>query len=78
MSEAENKMVFTVNPDRITIGFMEDMETAQASGKFGAMIDVYAELFDVDRDMVRKMTLSEFRSVTEKIIKAVSVPNGNE
>ena len=44
MSEGDN-VTFTIDPDRLTIGFMEDMEEAQASGKFSTMITVYAELF---------------------------------
>lgn len=76
MSEGEN-VTFTIDPDRLTIGFMEDMEEAQASGKFSAMITVYAELFGVDRAVMRTMTMTEFRAVTDKIIKAVSVPNAN-
>jgi len=74
---SEGEITFTIDPDKLTIGFMEDMEEAQTSGKFSAMITVYADLFGVDRAIMRKMTLAEFRAVTDKIIKAVSVPNAS-
>jgi hypothetical protein len=76
--EQKTPLPFTVDPDKLTIGFMEDMETAQATGKFGSLIDVYAELIGVDRTIIRSLTMTQFRRLTEQIAKAINVPNVNE
>ncbi len=79
MSEEQKvPLPLTINPDKLTIGFMEDMETAQATGKFGSMIDVYAELLEVDRVIIRSLTMTQFRRLTDQIAKAVNVPNASE
>jgi hypothetical protein len=78
MSEANDGITVTIDPQKLTVGFFEDLELAQETGKFTPVIRAYSELLGIKREDIRKMTLKEFQGLAERISKAVSVPNGKE
>lgn len=72
---SDTTITVTVDPDKLTVGFFEDLEVAQESGKIAPIIRAYAELLGIDKADLRKMTMKEFGQLAERISKSVNVPN---
>ncbi|HEX6293371.1 MAG TPA: hypothetical protein VFZ66_29590 [Herpetosiphonaceae bacterium] len=68
-----------VDPDEITLGFMEDMETAQETGKWRDLFKPMGEMLDLSRDELRAITNKQFRELTtamqSSITEQTTVPN---
>lgn len=67
-------------PEDITIGFLEDLEEAQASGKWAPLRSAIASLLHLTRDEARAVTIRQFRAIAESISAGATaqatIPNG--
>jgi len=66
-----------IDTDDLTIGFYEDLEQAQASGKMRDFIPVLAGMLQIDRAEVREITLKQWREIAASFERAVAVPPTN-
>jgi hypothetical protein len=66
--------VVSIDPDDLPMAFFEDVEEAQASGKFSPIIKAYAGAFGLTTEERRALTVKQFKQLTEGIKQAVSVP----
>lgn len=71
--------VVTIDPQRITLGFLEDLDDAQASGKWAPLISAFAALLGLTRLEAREITIEQFGQVgtalREAMQKEVAIPN---
>ena len=65
----------TINPEDLTLGFLEDVETAQSTGKWRDLIPAFASLLDIPRDAARQLRISQFRAIAGALSQASAVPN---
>lgn len=68
-----NETVRQIDTDDMTIGFYEDLEQAQASGKMKDFIPVIAGMLGLDRDEVRQITLGQWKMIAESFSRAAVV-----
>ncbi len=66
-----------IDPDELTLGFLEDIETAQESGKWRDLIPAFATLLDLPRAAVRQISVKQFKLVGAALQEASAVPNEN-
>jgi hypothetical protein len=71
----EGEVERTIDPDALTLGFFEDLEAAQESGKWRDLIPAFASLLELDRATVRHLSVAQFRQIGEALKQAGSVPN---
>lgn len=64
-----------VDSDKLTVGFFEDLEAAQETGKIAPIVRAYSELLGIDKADLRKLTMKQFAQLAERISKSVNVPN---
>jgi len=64
-----------VDPDMLTLGFLEDVEAAQASGKWRDLIPVYAGLLDIPVSAARQIKVSDLQAIARALSEATAVPN---
>lgn len=69
-----NETARTVDTDDLTLGFFEDLETAQASGKMKDFIPVLAGLLGVDRETARAVTMRQWQTIAQSMREAATVP----
>ena len=63
-----------IDTDDLTIGFYEDLEQAQASGKMRDFIPVLAGMLQISREEVREITLRQWKEIAASFERAVAVP----
>ena len=73
-----NETVRQIDTDDMTIGFYEDLESAQTSGKMRDFIPVIAGMLGLDRDEVRQITLGQWKTIAESFSRAAVVNPTNE
>lgn len=73
-----NETVRKIDTDDMTIGFYEDLESAQTSGKMRDFIPVIAGMLGLDRDEVRQITLGQWKTIAESFSRAAVVNPTNE
>jgi hypothetical protein len=66
-----------IDTDDLTIGFYEDLEQAQATGKMRDFIPVLAAMLQIDRAEVREITLKQWKEIASSFERAVAVPPTN-
>ena len=66
--------VVSVDPDDLPMAFFEDVEEAQATGKFTPIIKAYAGAFGLTSEERRALTVKQFRQLAEGIKAATNVP----
>ena len=64
----------SVDTDDLTLGFFEDLEAAQASGKMRDFLPVLAGLLAIDRTEARQITLKQWRAIAQSFTEAAAVP----
>lgn len=67
----------TIDPEALTLGFLEDIEVAQESGKWRDLIPAIATLLDLPRPAVRQISVAQFKQIGQAIQEAGTVPNAN-
>ena len=73
-----NETVRQIDTDDMTIGFYEDLESAQTSGKMKDFVPVIAGMLGLDRDEVRQITLGQWKTIAESFSRAAVVNPTNE
>jgi hypothetical protein len=66
-----------VDPDAITLGFLEDIEKAQDSGKWRDLIPAIGTLLGLTREQTRDVSVAQFRDIASAIQQAGTVPNAS-
>lgn len=74
---SDETITVTVDPEKLTVGFFEDLEIAQETGKIAPVIRAYSELLGIAHADLRKMKMKDFQGLAERISKTVNVPNEN-
>ncbi len=73
--------IVQIDPEELTLGFLEDMEEAQANGKWSALIPVFATMLGLTRDELRNVTVRQFKAIGEALQAAGkaagTIPNEN-
>ncbi len=75
--ERATTRVVNFDPEDITLGFLEDVEAAQDTGKWGPIRNAIAGLLDLSPDESRQITMRQFKQIGEAIrvaSEAQSVP----
>jgi hypothetical protein len=66
--------VVTIDPDDLPLSFFEDIEEAQATGKFTPIIKAYGAAFGLTDAERRSLTVRQFKALAEGIKEATNVP----
>lgn len=67
--------VRAIDPDALTLGFLEDIEAAQESGKWRDLIPAIGALLDLPREAVRQISIAQFKAIGQALRDAGTVPN---
>lgn len=69
-----------IDPEDITLGFLEDMEEAQATGKWAPMRRAFGGLLGLSDTESRAITLRQFKQIGaalgESVKEQATIPNG--
>ena len=69
-----------IDPEDITLGFLEDLETAQDTGKWAPLRTALASLLKLSAAESRAITLRQFKQIGQALGGAVAdqsaIPNG--
>lgn len=68
---------FTIDPDRVTIGFLYDLEEVASSASVRKLIDLYVTELGLDRAQLRSLKASQLKELGDQIRAAVAVGNAN-
>ena len=60
--------------DDLTLGFFQDLERAQETGKMKDFIPVLAGLLGVDRAAAREVTMRQWQQIAAAMREAATVP----
>jgi len=71
-------MEVRIDADRVTIGFLMDLEEAAASSSHRKMVDLYVDGLGMDREALRKLPAAALKDLGAQIRDAVNVGNGSE
>lgn len=66
-----------IAPEALTLGFLEDIETAQESGKWRDLIPAIATLLDLPKTAVRAISIAQFKQIALALNEAGTVPNAS-
>lgn len=70
----------TIDPEDITLGFLEDMEEAQATNKYKPMRTALCSLLKLTPEEGRALTMRQFKQIGEALNQATAtqteIPNG--
>lgn len=70
----------TIDPEDITLGFLEDMEEAQATNKYKPMRTALCSLLKLTPDEGRALTMRQFKQIGMALNEAATsqnaIPNG--
>ena len=70
-----SEFAFKVDPDRVTIGFLYDLEEAASTSSLRKLIDLYVNELGLDRLELRKMKAGQLKELGDLIKAAVNVGN---
>lgn len=70
-------MELKIDADRVTIGFLLDLEEAAASSSLRKMVDLYVNGLGMDREMLRNLPAAALKDLGAQIRDAVNVGNVN-
>lgn len=68
-----------IDPDELTLGFQEDLQEAQETGRWKVMNTCLAEMFGLTRDEIRSITNKQFKEISVALQAATTgaaIPNG--
>lgn len=63
----------TVDPDALSLGFLEDMEAAQESKRWRDLIPAIAGLLNLTREQTRHVSIGQFKQITAALNSAGQV-----
>lgn len=70
-----------IDPESLTLGFLEDIQEAQETGKWRPMIDAVRSLLGLSRDEARALTVADFKAIALQVAEAAKEsadnPNGS-
>ena len=69
-----NERVYRVDTDDLTLGFYEDLERAQETGKMRDFIPVLSGMLGIEPASARAITLRQWRDIAEAMQTAATVP----
>lgn len=72
-----SETTFTIDADRVTIGFLYDLEEVASSASVRKLIDLYVTELGLDRAQIRSLKASQLKELGDQIRAAVSVGNAN-
>lgn len=64
-----------IDPDALTLGFLEDIEKAQDSGKWRDLIPAIGTMLDLSHQQTRDVSIAQFKLIAQSIQQAGAVPN---
>lgn len=67
----------TIDPEALTLGFLEDLERAQESAKWRDMIPAIGGMLGVDHAEARAITLGQWKAIGAALKEAAESPNGS-
>ena len=71
----------SIDPDELPLGFFEDAEEAQETGKFRPLIRAYGEMLGLTPAEMRVLTVRQFRAISEALrdagAEATAIPNAS-
>lgn len=70
-------LTFTIDPDRVTIGFLYDLEGVASSASVRKLIDLYVTELGLDRAQLRSLRANQLKELGDQIRAAVNVGNAN-
>lgn len=70
-------LTFSIDADRVTIGFLYDLEEVASAGSVRKLIDLYVTELGLDRAQLRTMRASQLKELGDQIRAAISVGNAN-
>lgn len=70
-------LTFSIDPDRVTIGFLYDLEEVASSASVRKLIDLYVTELGLDRAQLRSLRASQLKELGDQIRAAVNVGNAN-
>lgn len=70
-------MELEIDADRVTVGFLLDLEEAAASSSLRKMVDLYVDGLGMDREALRRLPASKLREIGTQIRDAIAVGNAN-
>jgi len=77
--EAATTRTITIDPDELTLGFNEDVQAAQESGKWSDLNQMTAEMLGLTHAEVRQITNRQFKQVMQALAEAskeaTTIPN---
>lgn len=69
-----------INPENITLGFLEDLEEAQTASRWAPIRTAVASLLGLTRDESRAITLRQFNEIGQALQSSTAaqtaIPNG--
>jgi hypothetical protein len=69
-----------IDPEDITLGFLEDLEEAQATNKWAPIRTAVASLLSLSREESRAITMRQFKEIGAALQNATTeqtaIPNG--
>lgn len=68
---------FSIDPDRVTIGFLYDLEEVASAASVRKLIDLYVTELGLDRAQLRSLKASQLKELGDQIRAAVNVGNAN-
>lgn len=78
MSESvKSEVSVSIDPDRVTIGFLCDLEEAAGTQSIRKLIDLYVNGLGIDRDLLRNLKASQIKDLGEQIRQVTMVGNAN-
>jgi hypothetical protein len=69
-----NETVYRVDTDDLTLGFYEDLERAQETGKMRDFIPVLSGMLSIEPANARAITLRQWREIAEAMQAGAAVP----
>lgn len=73
----QGERTITFDPEDITLGFLEDLEEAQASNKWGPLTRAIGSLLKLSRDEQRAITMRQFRQIAEALRTSTEQANAD-
>ena len=72
-------VVKEINPEDLTLGFLEDLETAQETNKWRDLLPVFGEMLTLTRKEMRAITIAQFNEIGKALQGATgaTVPNAS-
>lgn len=65
----------SIDPEELTLGFLEDLERAQETNKWRDMIPAIQGMLGLDRAEARAITLRQWKEIGASLKEAAESPN---